>query len=257
MRSVIRLAHTVSWNLEDELELLNAIALITGASRGIGRTLAIALAREGATVVCTARTVDGDRGRDLQSAVADIQREGGYALAIACDVTRSEEVNSLITETMDRLGRVDLLINNAGYFPQSSIAAMEPEIWEAAIGINLTGPFLLCRYVLPGMIERKSGNILNITSGAAVRYSRDRIAYSAAKAGLDRLTVNLAEEVREHGIAVNALAPGLVATEMNDFIKEGDRPESVVPAALWLLRQDANTFTGKVVSRREFGDTWP
>ena len=239
------------------MELLNTVALITGASRGIGRTLATALAREGTTVVCTARTLDGDPGRDLQSAVADIQREGGHALAIACDVTRADEVNSLVSKTMDQLGRVDLLINNAGYFPESTVAAMEPEIWEAAIGINLTGPFLLCHYVLPSMMERRSGNILNISSGAAARYSRGRIAYSVAKAGLDRLTINLAEEVREHGIAVNALAPGLVATEMNDFIKEGDGTESVVPAALWLLRQDASTFTGKVVSRQEFGVTWP
>ena len=239
------------------MELLNAIALITGASRGIGRTLATALAREGTTVVCTARTLDGDPGRDLQSAVADIQREGGYALACACDVTRAEGVNSLVTKTMDQLGRVDLLINNAGYYPPGTIATMDPGIWEAAIGINLTGPFLLCRYVLPSMIERRSGNILNITSGAAVRYSKDRIAYSAAKAGLDRLTINLAEEVREYGIAVNALAPRMVATEMNDFMEAGDGPESVVPAALWLLRQDASTFTGNVVSRQEFEVTWP
>ena len=115
----------------------------------------------------------------------------------------------------------------------------------------------MCRYVLPGMIERRSGNILNMSSGIVRRYSRERIAYSVTKAGLDHLTVNLAEEVREYGIAVNSLYPGVVATEMNGFTEAGDAPESVLPAALWLLRQDATTFAGKAVSRREFGVTWP
>ena len=239
------------------MELPNAVALVTGASRGIGRTIATALAQEGSVVVCTARTLDGDPGRDLQSTVADIRSQGGHALAIACDITQAESVESLVTETTDQFGRVDLLVNNAGYYPRSTITTMDPEIWQAAMGINLTGPFLLCRYVLPGMMERRSGSILNITSRAANHYTRERIAYSASKAGLDRFTVNLAEEVREYGIAVNALGPGLVATEMNDFIESGVRPENVVPAALWLLRQDASTFTGKVVSRPEFGVTWP
>ena len=239
------------------MELRNAVALVTGASRGIGRALAGALAQEGAVVVCTARTLDGDAGRDLESVVGEIEHLGGRALGVACDVTRAEAVASLVTKAMEQLGRIDLLINNAGYYPSSTIATMAPEALEATMGINLTGPFLLCRYVLPGMIERRSGTILNITSGAARRFSPGRIAYAAAKAGLDRLTLNLAEEVREYGIAVNALAPGTVATEMNDFTEAGDSPENVLPAALWLLRQDVTTFTGRVVSRRDFQVTWP
>lgn len=239
------------------MEFRNAVALVTGASRGIGRALAKALAQEGAVVVCTARTLDGDAGRDLESAVAEIEHQGGRALAVACDVTKAKAVASLVTNATEQLGRIDLLINNAGYYPNGTIATMAPEAWEAAVGINLVGPFLLCRYVLPGMIERQSGNILNISSGIVRRYARGRIAYSVTKAGLDHLTVNLAEEVREYGIAVNALYPGVIATEMNDFDETGDNPDTVLPAASWLLRQNANTFTGNVVSRREFGVTWP
>ena len=237
----------------------NKVALVTGASRGIGKAVALALAQEGAAVVCAARTMDGpaDRG-SLRQTVAEIEAAGGSALAVACDVTQSAEVESLVRTAEGQFGRIDLLLNNAGYYPRSTVAAMRPDDWDDAIGINLTGSFLLCRYVLPGMIERRGGVILNISSGSAQHYDRRHIAYSVAKAGLDRFTMNLAEEVREHGIVVNALTPGLVKTEMNDFYASGDPPETVVPAVLWLLgREHGDDFTGRVVSRLDFQTTWP
>ena len=180
------------------MELNGAIALVTGASRGIGRAIALALAVQEATVVCAARTLEGPAERgSLLDTVAEIERRGGRALAVSCDVTRASEVEALISKSLETCGRIDVLVNNAGYYPGARIEAMEPDAWDAAIGINLTGPFLLCRYVLPGMIERgNSGGVLNIASGSARQYDRGHIAYSAAKAGLDRLTMNLAEEVR-------------------------------------------------------------
>lgn len=240
-------------------DFTDKIALVTGASRGIGKTIALALAKEGASVVCAGRTLEGDPERgSLTQTVSEIEAEGGTALAIACDVVDRDQVQSLVKTVEDRFGRIDLLVNNAGIYTRGRIAALEPDDWDLGIAINLTGPFLLCRYVLPGMTERKSGVILNITSGSAQRYDRRHITYSVAKAGIDRLSINLAEEVKEDGIVVNAMGPGLVKTEMNGFYEAGDPPESVVPAVLWLLglTPDDN-FTGRVVSRPEFRQSWP
>ncbi len=241
------------------MELTNVVALVTGASRGIGRALAVAMAREGAAVVCAARTLEGPAERgSLVETVNKIERDGGRALAMTCDVTAPDQVASLVQKAMETYGRIDRVVNNAGYYPRATIAEMDPQIWDAAVGINLTGSFLVCRNVLPDMIRRgEGGNILNISSGSADRYDRRHIAYSVAKAGLDRLTMNLAEEVQEHGVAVNALTPGLVKTEMNGFYSGGDPPEAVIPAALWILKQDARDFTGRIVSRGEFGQAWP
>lgn len=241
------------------MELKNAVALVTGASRGIGRAVALALAEEGAVVVCAGRTLEGpaERGSLLET-VKEIELKGGRALAMKCDVTDPVQVGSLVAQTVETYGHIDSVVNNAGFYPRAKIAEMDPEIWQATMGINLTGAFLVSRYVLPEMIQRgKGGSILNISSGSATRYDRQHIAYSVSKAGLDRLTINLAEEVREHGIAVNALTPGLVKTEMNDFYSEGDSPESVTPSVIWLLRQNPTDFTGRIVARSEFDHGWP
>ena len=231
------------------------VAIVTGASRGIGRTLAFALAHEGATVVCTARTLDGppERG-SLNATVQHIKSAGGQAVAIACDVGSAASVKAAVDQTLGQFNRIDLLINNAGVFPDNAVVDTEPEEWDAAVAVNVTGPFLFCRYVLPGMIEQCNGNILNFTSQLANMARPGRTAYSATKAALDRFTINLAEEVRTHGIAVNALMPGLIATEMTGG--DGDPPELVMPAALWLLEQNAEQFTGQIVSRKEFGQGW-
>jgi len=231
------------------------VAVVTGASRGIGRALAFALAREGSTVVCIARTQDGppERG-SLNATVQHIERAGGQAFSIACDIGNAVSVKAVVDQTLGQLGRIDLLINNAGVFPNNSTVDTEPEEWDATVAVNVTGPLLLCRYVLPGMIEQRSGNILNFTSQLANMARPGRTAYSVTKAGLDRFTINLAEEVKAHGIAVNALCPGLVATEMTGG--DGDPPELVTPAALWLLGQNADQFTGQIVSRKEFGQGW-
>ena len=241
------------------MDFTNSVALVTGASRGIGRALALALAEAGTRVVCAGRTLEGPAERgSLRQTVDQITADGGRGIAVACDVTDAASVAAMIEKAEQEFGGLDLIINNAGYYPRSTIAEMDPSIWAAALNINLSGPFLVCRYALPGMIRRGSGvNILNITSGSATRYDRRHIAYSVAKAGLDRFTMNLAEEVREHGIAVNALAPGLVKTEMNNFYASGDPPEAVVPAALWLLAQDPSTMSGRIVSRLGFGQDWP
>lgn len=231
------------------------VAIVTGASRGIGRALAFALARDGAIVVCTARTLEGPSERgSLNTTVQQIQGDGGQAFAIACDVGKAASVKEAVDQTLGQFGRIDLLINNAGVFPDNTIVDTEPNEWDQTVAVNVTGPFLFCRYVLPGMIEQHNGNILNFTSQLANMARPGRIAYSATKAALDRFTINLAEEVRPHGIAVNALCPGLVATDMTGG--DGDPPELVTPAALWLLGQSAEQFTGQIVSRREFGTSW-
>ena len=231
------------------------IALVTGASRGLGRVLALALAREGATVVCTARTLDGppERG-SLNATVKHIESEGGHAMAVACDVGDAASVHATVDQALTQFGRVDILINNAGVFPDVPIASTEPAEWDMTVAVNFTGPFLFCRYVLPGMIERHGGAILNMTSGMANMATPGRIAYSATKAALDRFTISLAEEVKPHGIVVNALGPGVMATDMTGGA--GDPPELLAPSALWLLEQGVDAFTGQVVYRKDFRKTW-
>ncbi|MDA1216432.1 MAG: SDR family NAD(P)-dependent oxidoreductase [Chloroflexi bacterium] len=158
------------------------VAIVTGASRGIGRALALALAREGATVICTARTLDGppERG-SLSATVQHIEREGGNAVAIACDVGDAASVKATVDQTLSQFSRIDLLINNAGVFPNNNTVDTEPEEWNATVAVNVTGPFLFCRYVLPGMIEQRNGNILNFTSQLANMARPGRAAQHIAR----------------------------------------------------------------------------
>lgn len=233
-------------------------AIVTGASRGIGRAIACALAREGASVVCAARTLEGppERG-SLTQTVADIVAGGGKAFAVACDVTRPDQVAALVRRAESELGRIDLLVNDAGAYTRGKITALTPEEWNNGLAVNLTSAFLLSHYALPGMIERKKGVILNLSSSSAQKYDRRHVAYSTAKAAVDRFTMNLAEEVREDGVIVNAMDPGVVKTEMNRFWEGGDPPEAVLPAVLWLLSREDTSFSGRLVARLEFQKSWP
>ena len=241
-----------------EIDFTGRVAIVTGASRGIGRTLALGLARRGASVVGTARSLSSSPGSGgtLQSMVEAAAERGGTAIAVPADITGEAGAQAVVTRAMSEFGRVDILINSAGAFPLGTIAELPPEEWRALMSINLTAPFLMARAVLPTMMEQGSGNIMNVTSGAAGSYSPGRIANAASKAALNRFSMNLAEEVREHGVAVNAWGPGLVRTDMTDYAANGVEPEVIVDSVMWLVSQDAESFTGQVVRRVEFGETW-
>ena len=256
------------------MSLKGKVAVVTGASRGIGRALALGLAKEGATVVATARTLtpgSGSNKGSLEETVRQITDSGGLAVPIACDVASEAEIRALVDRTLMDAGPVDILVNNAGELRLGLLTEFDAIDFDAVMAVNVRGPFLACRGFLPGMMERKSGSIVNISSRVASMVTTESWAYGASKAALNRLTVNLAEEVRPDGIAVNGLCPGVIRTSMTDKLSrsiddskvdpddsgvELEMPEVVVPAALWLAQQDASTFTGNVVYREDFGKSW-
>ena len=248
------------------MELRDAVVVVTGASRGIGRTLALAFAQEGAKVVVVGRSTErrDDWPGTIHETAQAVASAGGWARAIRCDVSQPDEEVTLVSKTLEEFGHLDVLVNNAGMSIRGGVLDVDPEAWDAVMAANVKGPYLMCRAVLPSMMERRSGNILNISSGAAASYMPHHLVYPASKAALDRFTLNLAEDMREYNIAVNGLRPGYIDTPMNWAQPEEHRrgrtpepPELVVPAAVWLAQQDAASFTGRIVERAEFGKSWP
>jgi len=228
----------------------------------------VGFAAEGATVVAAARTQrlgEGSAEGSLEETVRQITDAGGKAIAAQCDVADEAQVKALVDRTLAEAGPIDVLINNAGILLSGLLTEIDTAAWDQAMAVNVRGPFLTCKYVLPGMIERRKGNIINITSRAAGRDDVNRLPYAATKAALERLTLNLAMDMKSHNIAVNILGPGLIQSRplapgqepTNRDGRVAEAPETVVPAALWLAQQTAENFTGRVVHRDEFGDKWP
>ncbi len=249
------------------------VAVVTGGSRGIGRAICLGLSAQGAKVVVASRTeTDASAGTTYEKygsgtigeTLSRIEEQGGSGIAVKGDVSQAEDIKGLVATALDRLGRIDILVSNAGIDCESPVVDLEIEDLDRCLAVNVRGPFLLCKFALPAMIASGSGgSIICITSGAARAYRLGRIGYSMSKAALDRMFLSLAEEVRSHNIAVNVLSPGRVDTWMN---RRGDwpgtahipmtQPEAIIPAAVWLASQTADTFTGQLIERAEFGKSW-
>ena len=189
--------------------LQNKIALVTGAGKGIGKAIALALAAEGVHVGLLARTE-----KDLQNVADEITAKGGKAAFATADISKIEEVNAAVAKITGELGNIDILINNAGTGTFGKFLELEPEAWENQVRINLFGVYYATRAVLPQMIERKSGDIINISSTAGKTGAAVTSAYSASKFGVFGLTESLMQEVRKHNIRVTALAPSTIVTEL-------------------------------------------
>lgn len=189
--------------------LKGKIALVTGAGKGIGRSVAIALANEGVHVGLIARTEN-----DLQSVSKEIQALGVNAAFAIADVSDIQSVNKAVEKLQKELGNIDILINNAGTGTFGKFLELEPSEWENQVKINLFGVYYVTRAVLPQMIERKTGDIINISSTAGLKGSALTSAYSASKFGVMGLTESLMQEVRKHNIRVTALTPSTVVTEL-------------------------------------------
>jgi 2-deoxy-D-gluconate 3-dehydrogenase len=183
--------------------------IVTGASQGIGRGIAVACAREGASIILAARTEI-----KVNAVASEISAQGGDVLAVPTDVTNEAQVARLIERTLDRYGRIDGLVNSAGVAPLAPIAETSLHMWEQTMAINVTGTFLCCRAVWTPMIERGRGSILNISSGAGKRAHAEWVAYCASKWAVMGLTESLALGGFPLGIRVNALCPGPTATPM-------------------------------------------
>ena len=242
------------------------VAIVTGASRGLGRAIAREYGREGAKIVVCARpqSPTGLPGtiHDTAQCILDA---GGEAFAIDCDVSDDSQVQSMVRQVMDRYGWIDVLVNNAGMMILGeSFLGTEPARWDDLMSVNVRGPYLTCRHILPIMMEQRRGNIINIGSRMGSDHTTGGgILYSTSKAAVHMFSLCLAEEVREYNIAVNILSPGAMKSEGSSAIPwaqnywhERVDPEVVGPCAVYLALQDAQSFTGRLALRSEFGKTW-
>jgi NAD(P)-dependent dehydrogenase (short-subunit alcohol dehydrogenase family) len=250
------------------LTLKGKVAIVTGGSRGLGKAVALGFAKEGANVVVAARTEveNNELSGTISQTAEEIKALGAEALALRCDVTDEKSVDQMVRETLEQFGQIDVLVNNAGvafYYP---IIETPLKRWELVVKVNLTGAFLCSKAVLPHMIERKSGSIINISSLAADERDEGTVptgvAYAASKAGLDRLTLGLATEVGQYNIAVNALKPHRVVDTdgMRLWQPDADKsswqsPELMVKATNLLAVQDSKGITGMIATDREIC-TW-
>ena len=241
-------------------QLTGKVIVVTGASRGIGAAAALALAKEGATIVCAAR--DGKLAGDIaQSIVAS----GGVATGRACDVSDYAACQALVAVTVGRYGRLDVLVNNAGVIePIASVAESDPAAWARNIQINLTGAYYAIRAALPGMIAAGGGTIVNLSSGAAIRPLEGWSAYCSGKAGVHMLTRAVALENADQGIRIFGFQPGTTDTDMQVAIRaSGVNPVSQIPrenlypvsqpatAIVYLCTPAADDLNGQEVNLRD------
>ncbi len=246
---------------EVRFETNGRVALVTGASSGIGRAIALALGDIGVRV--------GIAGRDpnrVAGTAAEIESHGGRACGVVADVSRSADVQRLVAEVRERLGPIDILVNSAGIYPRSTVVDMAESEWDQVLDTNLKSVYLTCHAVLPEMIARKYGRIVSVTSGVGTTGLARSSHYAASKAAINAFTRSLSKEVAEHGITVNAMAPGLTDTPM---MRGSNTPEYIAMVAkmmpagrvgqsddpvglvLFLCSEGARYITGQVMALRD------
>ncbi len=238
------------------MRLEGKVALVTGASRGIGRASALALAAEGADVSLIARTIE-----QIEAVKEEIETIGRKAAAFKGDVGVESDVRRVVDRTLNAFEKIDILVNNAGVFIPAPLFSTKTEDWDYTLAINLRGPFLFCREVLKDMVPRQSGTIINISSIAGTRSYKEQGAYCASKHGLMGLTRVLAEEMRPLNIRVHAICPGGVDTELvgddhpNLSLKPIDlmKPEDIADAVVFIACLPPKATIEEVVIKR-FGE---
>jgi 3-oxoacyl-[acyl-carrier protein] reductase len=238
------------------IDLSGRIALVTGASRGIGRAIARRLATQGAHVVAAAR---GDNARLVAE---EITAAGGRADAVALDVTEAGAAGAVVADTLERLGRIDILVNNAGITRDQLMLRMKREDWDAVLATNLTGAFALTQAVLKPMVRQRSGRIVCISSVVGQSGNAGQANYAASKAGVIGFAKAVALEVASRGITVNVVAPGLVETDMTRELTGDAReewaskiplrrlgtPDDIASAVCFLASDEASYITGQVLA---------
>jgi NAD(P)-dependent dehydrogenase (short-subunit alcohol dehydrogenase family) len=234
----------------------NKVVLITGASRGLGRALALGFAEQGARVAICSR--DERRLSEVAEAIR------GDVLATRVDITRPEEVSRWILQALHRFGRIDALINNASMLGlRSPVVDYPVDLWRRVVDVALNGQFIVTQQVLPAMLEAGGGSIVNVSSGVTVAGRPEWGAYLVAKWGLEGFTKMLAAEVKEQGVRVNSVDPGGMATEMRaKAYPDEDRsklksPEEVLPVFLYLVSDDSRDVTGQRFKAQEFAPEGP
>jgi len=238
-------------------DLSGKVAIVTGASRGIGRAISLALAGRGALVILT-----DVLGPQTEALAAEMTAGGGRAEAVTMDVTSAESVQAAVEGVLGRHGRVDILVNNAGIARDQLLMRMKREEWDAVLNINLTGAFTCAQAVLRQMMRQRSGRIVSISSVVGQMGNAGQSNYAASKAGLIGFSKALAREVAARNITVNVVAPGLIDTDMTRALSEGVRsewaakvplgrlgtPEDVAAAVAFLASDEASYITGQVLA---------
>jgi 3-oxoacyl-[acyl-carrier protein] reductase len=243
----------MNYEASDAKPLLDRVAIVTGSGQGIGRGVAMCLAHAGAHLVIADQVPE--RIASVTSAIEDL---GVQALGVATDVSRSDDVKRMVQQAVERFGKIDILVNNAGTLVVKPMVEQTEEEWDRVLDVNLKGVFLCCRHVLPEMIARKRGAIVNIASIAAFHVTVQHVPYAASKAGVVALTRDLAYEVGRLGIRVNAIAPGPIETPMVGIVSDEQRqaiaksillgrmgqPEDIGNAVVFLASDAASYITG-------------
>lgn len=239
------------------MSLAGKAVLVTGASRGIGREIALELARQGANV---AVNFAGSEAK-ANEVVDEIKALGRDAFTVKCDVSNSEEVASMVKETIERFGKLDILVNNAGITKDNLLMRMKEEEWDDVISINLKGVFLVTKAVTRQMMKQRSGRIINIASIVGVSGNPGQANYVAAKAGVIGLTKTTAKELAARNITVNAIAPGFISTDMTDKLTEEIKtemlkqiplarfgePKDIAKVTAFLASDDSSYMTGQTL----------
>ena len=249
--------------------LKDQVVVVTGASKGIGKAISLALAARGASVVLV--DIAKDEGEKVLS---EIVKNGGKATFISCDLRKEDEIVAMVADVMKRYNRIDILVNNAGFAVMALTWELPTETWDNIMAVNLRGTFLCAKYIVPHMIKQKSGRIINIASNVGRQAQPMMTGYATSKAGVISLTVSLAKEVGEYGINVNAVCPGPVETafwtdlkkvlsktldlpeadvvnwftQNKQIIKVPLKPEDVAHTVCWLTSPETKMITGQAIS---------
>jgi 3-oxoacyl-[acyl-carrier protein] reductase len=239
------------------VDLSGQIALVTGASSGIGRSIAVALGQAGAKIACVARRAD-----KLAETVEAIRAVGGEAEAFACDVTDAASVQKVVDAVVEKWEKLHILVNNAGVTRDTLLPRMQDDDWDAVINTNLRGTFLFTRAVTRPMMQQRYGRVINISSVSGLTGNPGQSNYSASKAGIIGFTRTVARELASRKVTVNAIAPGFIETEMTGALgpivleevkkripaKRVGKPEEIAYAALFLASSAASYITGQVLT---------
>ncbi len=240
------------------MHLGNKVAIVTGGSRGIGRAVALGLAKNGAKIVINY----AGNAKAAQEVVEIIVANGGEAIAVQADVANAQAVDLLVKQTMETFGRIDILVNNAGITRDTLLMRMKEEDWDAVLNTNLKGIFLCTKAVSRIMMKQKSGKIINMTSVVGIMGNAGQANYAAAKAGVIGFTKSMARELASRNITVNAIAPGFITTDMTSVLSEQVKddlakniplaklgsPEDVAYAVVFLSSDYANYITGQTLN---------